>query len=167
MSGVSRSLLENAETGGRPATNRPSRAAGLEAVGDRIDQLAATASEPTRNGAIMSLPLRPAVAAGEWVAISGQVGVANGVLVEGGISAETRQGLANLVAVLEANGLTPADVVKTNVFLVRMDDFAVMNEEYAKVFTADFPARSAVAVHQLPTGAVFEIEAWAHRGNAS
>ena len=66
----------------------------------------------------MSLPLRPAVAAGEWVAISGQVGVANGVLVEGGISAEIRQGLANLVAVLEANGLTPADVVKTNVFLV-------------------------------------------------
>ena len=162
MSGVSRSLLENAETGGRPATNR------LEAVGDRIDQLAATASEPTRiRRTIMSLPLRPAVAAGEWVAISGQVGVADGVLVEGGISAETRQGLANLVAVLEANGLTPADVVKTNVFLVRMDDFAAMNEEYAKVFTTDFPARSAVAVHQLPTGAVFEIEAWAHRGNAS
>ena len=73
----------------------------------------------------------------------------------------------NLVAVLEANGLTPADVVKTNVFLVRMDDFAAMNEEYAKVFSTDFPARSAVAVHQLPTGAVFEIEAWAHRGNAS
>ena len=56
----------------------------------------------------MSLPLRPAVAAGEWVAISGQIGVANGVLVEGGISAETRQGLANLVAVLAANDLTPA-----------------------------------------------------------
>ena len=114
----------------------------------------------------MSLPLRPAVAAGAWVAISGQVGIANGVLVEGGISAEARQGLANLVAVLEANGLTAADVVKTNVFLVRMDDFAAMNEAYAKVFTADFPARSAVAVHQLPMGAVFEIEAWAHRANA-
>ena|SRR3712207_1158290 len=111
----------------------------------------------------MSLPLRPAVAAGKLVAISGQVGVAKGVLVAGGISAEAKQGLANLVGVLEANGLSTADVVKTNVFLTSMDDFAAMNEEYAKVFTADFPARSAVAVHQLPIGACFEIEAWAYR----
>ncbi|RNL62493.1 RidA family protein [Nocardioides marmoriginsengisoli] len=115
----------------------------------------------------MSLPLRPAVAAGEWVAISGQVGVADGVLVEGGVAAEAKQALANLVAVLEAHGLTTADVVKTNVFLVTMDDFAAMNAEYAQVFTADFPARSAVAVHQLPIGAVFEIEAWAYRGSSS
>lgn len=115
----------------------------------------------------MSLPLRSAAAAGEWVAISGQVGVADGALVEGGITAEATQGLANLVAVLEANGLTTADVVKTNVFLVRMNDFAAMNEAYGKVFTSNFPARSAVAVHELPIGAVFEIEAWAYRGNAS
>jgi 2-iminobutanoate/2-iminopropanoate deaminase len=53
-------------------------------------------------------------------------------------------------------------VVKTNVFLVTMDDFATMNEEYARVFTADQPARSAVAVHQLPLGALVEIEAWVH-----
>jgi 2-iminobutanoate/2-iminopropanoate deaminase len=89
------------------------------------------------------------------------------VLVEGGINAQARQALTNLAAILGANGLTAADVVKANVFLVQMDDFAAMNEEYAKVFTADFPARSAVAVHQLPMGAVFEIEAWVHRGNAS
>jgi len=114
------------------------------------------------------LPLRPAVAAGDLVAISGQVGVADGAtLVEGGVGAQTRQALVNFTAVLEANGLTVADVVKTNVFLVTMDDFGAMNEEYAKVFHTDPPARSAVAVHQLPIGALVEIEGWAHRGNQS
>ncbi len=113
------------------------------------------------------LPLRPSVTAGEWVVISGQVGVADGALVEGGVSAETRQALKNFQAVLADNGLTVANVVKTNVFLVTMDDFGAMNEEYSKVFTSDFPARSAVAVHQLPIGATFEIEGWAYRGNGS
>ena len=150
MSGVSRSLLENAETGGRPATNRPSRAAGLEAVGDRIDQLAATASEPTRNGE----PSCPSPCVPRSLPVGGIVpflparsALPTALLVESSISAETRQGLANLVATLKANGLAPADVVKPNVFLVRIDDFAAMNEQYAKVFTADFPARSAIAVH--------------------
>jgi len=50
--------------------------------------------------------------------------------------------------------------VKTNVFLTTMDDFAVMNEEYAKVFAMDPPARSAIAVYQLPLGGLVEIEAW-------
>jgi len=113
------------------------------------------------------LPLRPAVAAGDFVAISGQVGAADGALVEGGVGAQTRQALENFVGVLEANGLSTADVVKTNVFLVTMDDFGAMNEEYAKVFHTDPPARSAVAVHQLPIGAVVEIEGWAYRGNRS
>ena len=115
----------------------------------------------------MNLPLRAAVSAGDWVAISGVIGHVDGVLAEGGIGAQTRQALANLLDVLAENGLTTADVIKTNVFLVQMDDFAAMNEEYAKVFTTDFPARSAVAVHQLPLGAAFEIEAWAFRGTGS
>lgn len=115
----------------------------------------------------MSLPLRPSVTAGEWVVISGQVGIADGALVEGGVAAETAQALVNFQSVLADNGLTVADVVKTNVFLVTMDDFGAMNEEYAKVFTSDFPARSAVAVHQLPIGATFEIEGWAYRGDRS
>lgn len=115
----------------------------------------------------MSLPLRPAVDADGWVAISGQVGVADGALVPGGIGPQTRQALANLVAVLEANDLSVEDVVKTNVFLTTMDDFTAMNDEYAQVFTSAWPARSAVAVHQLPIGAVVEIEAWAHRGGSA
>lgn len=115
----------------------------------------------------MSLPLRPAVDAGGWVAISGQVGVADSSLVDGGIRAQSKQALANLLAVLEDNQLSIADVVKTNVFLTSMDDFAAFNDEYVKVFTSDFPARTAVAVHQLPIGAIVEIEAWACRGSAS
>ena len=113
-----------------------------------------------------SLPLRPAVAAGEWLAVSGQVGIKDGALADG-VKAQAAQALANLKDVVEANGATLQDVVKTNVFLVTMDDFAAMNEEYAKVFTNDPPARSAVAVHQLPLGGLVEIEAWVYRPQSS
>ncbi|MFT4008612.1 MAG: Rid family hydrolase [Nocardioidaceae bacterium] len=113
------------------------------------------------------LPLRPAVAAGDLVAISGQVGHVDGTLVEGGVTEQTRKALENLVAVLADNGLTVSDVIKTNVFLLSMDDFGAMNAEYAQVFHTDPPARSAVAVHQLPIGAAVEIEAWAYRGSGS
>lgn len=107
------------------------------------------------------LPFRPGVPAGGWLAVSGQVGLSGGVLADG-IRAQTAQALASLRAVVESHGATLRDVVKTNVFLVSMDDYAVMNEEYAKVFDTEPPARSAVAVHQLPLGALVEIEAWVH-----
>ena len=105
------------------------------------------------------LPFRPGVAAGGWLAVSGQVGLKDDVLADGA-RAQTAQALATLRRVVESHGATLSDVVKTNVFLVSMDDYAVMNEEYAKVFASDPPARSAVAVHQLPIGALVEIEAW-------
>ena len=108
------------------------------------------------------VPIRPAVSAGQWLAVSGQLGLAKGVLAEG-IRAQARQALANLRAVIESNGARIEDVVKTNVFLTTMDDFAVMNEEYAKVFAMDPPARSAIAVYQLPLGGLVEIEAWVYR----
>jgi 2-iminobutanoate/2-iminopropanoate deaminase len=110
-------------------------------------------------GMTASLPFRPAVAAGGWLAVSGQVGLADGRLADGA-RAQTAQALANLRAVVEQHGAGLGDVVKTNVFLVSMDDYAAMNEEYARVFPSDPPARSAVAVHQLPLGALVEIEAW-------
>lgn len=113
-----------------------------------------------------ALPFRTSVAAGEWLVISGQVGVENGALVEGGVSAEAAQALKNFQAVLADAGLTVNDVVKTTVFLTTMDHYAAMNEEYAKVFHTDPPSRSAVAVHQLPIGALFEIEGWAYRKNS-
>ncbi len=105
------------------------------------------------------VPFRPGVTAGGWLAVSGQVGLKDGVLADG-VRAQTAQALANLRQVVESHGAGLRDVVKTNVFLVSMEDFAVMNEEYAKVFSTDQPARSAVAVHQLPLGALVEIEAW-------
>jgi 2-iminobutanoate/2-iminopropanoate deaminase len=107
------------------------------------------------------LPFRPGVAAGGWLAVSGQVGMADGHLAEG-VRAQTAQALAGLRQVVEAHGAGLTDVVKTNVFLVSMDDYAVMNEEYARVFGSEPPARSAVAVHQLPLGALVEIEAWVY-----
>jgi len=109
------------------------------------------------------IPLRPAVAAGGWLAVSGQLGLKDGAIVEGGAQAQAAQALANLVAVIEQHGAHIEDVVKTNVFLVTTDDYAAMNEEYAKVFVNDPPARSAVAVHQLPLGGLVEIEAWVYR----
>lgn len=115
----------------------------------------------------MSIPLRPSVAAGEWVAISGQLGQLDGVLVAGGVIPQTEQALKNFVAVLAEHGLAPSDVVKTNVFLLDMTDFAAVNGEYAKVFTEDFPARSAVAVVGLPLGGTVEIEGWAYRGTGA
>jgi 2-iminobutanoate/2-iminopropanoate deaminase len=105
------------------------------------------------------LPFRPGVAAGGWLAVSGQVGIADGRLLDG-VRAQTAQALAGLRSVVESHGAGLADVVKTNVFLVSMEDYAAMNEEYAKVFGDRPPARSAVAVHQLPLGALVEIEAW-------
>ena len=113
------------------------------------------------------IPLRPAVAAGDWIAISGQLGLKDGALVEGGAQAQAAQALANLREVVESHGARLEDVVKTNVFLVTTDDYVAMNEEYAKVFTNDPPARSAVAVHQLPLGGLVEIEAWVYRPQSS
>ena len=95
------------------------------------------------------------------MAVSGQVGLDNCVLAEGP-RAQAQQALVNLRQVVEAHGGGLADVVKTNVFLVTMDDYAVMNEEYARIFDSEPPARSAVAVHELPLGALVEIEAWAY-----
>ncbi len=101
-----------------------------------------------------------------FVYCSGQIGLdpQTGVLVEGGVAAETRRALDNLEAVLRAAGGGLASVVKTTVFLVDMSDFAAMNEVYGQVFAAPYPARSTVAVAALPRGARVEIEAVARIG---
>jgi 2-iminobutanoate/2-iminopropanoate deaminase len=111
-------------------------------------------------------PYSHAVAAsGEFVYLSGQTGQnpATGEIVDGGAEAETRQVLANLSAVLDAAGITFASVVKCNVFLVDMADFAAMNGVFAEVIPGPFPARSTVAVAALPLGASVEIECVAVR----
>lgn len=80
-----------------------------------------------------------------------------------GIEAQTIQALENVKALLAAAGLTVDNVVKTTVFLADMSLFVPMNEVYASVFTAPFPARSAVAVKELPKGALVEVEVIAVR----
>ena len=99
------------------------------------------------------------------VFLSGQLPLdpATGAFPEGGIQAQTRQSLRNVQAILEAAGLSLANVVKTTVFLADMGDFAAMNAVYATFFAEPFPARSAVAVKTLPKGALVEIECIAAR----
>lgn len=106
-------------------------------------------------------PYSPVVRAGEWVVTSGQIGLRDGAIVDGGVRAQTVQALANLAALLEGAGASMTSVVKTTVFLTDMADFAAMNEEYAAAFADHRPARSTVGVAALPLGAVVEVEAWA------
>lgn len=107
-------------------------------------------------------PYSPIVRAGGWLVTSGQIGLDSGALVAGGVRAQSVQALANLRALLEAEGASLDWVVKTTVFLVDMADFGAMNEEYATAFGTHRPARSTVAVAALPLGALVEVEAWAH-----
>ena len=109
-------------------------------------------------------PYSQAIDAGAFVYASGQIPLnpATGEIPEG-ITAQTRQSLANVCAILDAAGLTVANVVKTTVFLADMADFGAMNAVYGEVFTEPYPARSAVAVRELPKGVLVEVEVIAAR----
>jgi 2-iminobutanoate/2-iminopropanoate deaminase len=106
-------------------------------------------------------PYTPVVRAGEWLVCSGQLGLKDGALVDGGVQAQARQAVANIAALLEGEGASLSDVVKTTVFLAHISDFALVNEVYAEGFGGHRPARSAIAVAALPMGGLVEIEAWA------
>jgi 2-iminobutanoate/2-iminopropanoate deaminase len=120
---------------------------------------------PTPSAPGTGLPYSPAVRAGDWIVLAGQVGLdpASGELVEGGLAAQAERALRNLSAVLDAAGLSTGDVVKTTVFLVDIGDFQALNEVYARSFGDPPPARSTFAVAALPRGALVEIEAVAAR----
>jgi 2-iminobutanoate/2-iminopropanoate deaminase len=108
-------------------------------------------------------PYTPAVRAGDWIIVSGQLGMRDGALVAGGVAAQTEQAVANLSAQLATMGATLADVAKTLCFLTDMDTFAAFNEAYVAGFGTSRPARSTIGVAALPQGAAVEIEAWAHK----
>jgi 2-iminobutanoate/2-iminopropanoate deaminase len=110
-------------------------------------------------------PYSQGIASGALVFCSGQVALdpVTGALVEGDVRAQTRRALENLSGVLNAAGSSLAQVVKTTVFLVSMADFTAMNEVYAEFFPGDPPARSTIAVADLPKNARVEIEAIAVR----
>lgn len=109
-------------------------------------------------------PYSQAIDTGSFVYASGQIPInpATGEIPEG-ITEQTRQSLENVKAILAEAGLTVANVVKTTVFLRDMADFGAMNEVYGKVFSEPYPARSAVAVRELPKGVLVEIEVIALR----
>jgi 2-iminobutanoate/2-iminopropanoate deaminase len=104
-------------------------------------------------------PFSQAVRAGDFLFLSGQVGLdSSGKLVGGGVEAQAEQIFANLGAVLDAAGKSFADVVRAGVFLTDMADFAALNAVYARHFVQPYPARTTVAVAALPLGAAVEID---------
>ena len=112
-------------------------------------------------------PYSQAVSAGNFTFVSGQIGMdpRTGNIVEGGIREQTAQVLNNLRAILVTAGLSTKDVVKAEVYLRDMNDFAVMNEVYAASFSGDTkPARAAVQVARLPRDVLVEISCIAYRG---
>ena len=104
-------------------------------------------------------PYSQAWAVGDFVFASGQIPVnpATGE-IPAGIAAQTEQSCKNVAAIMEAAGVTMENVVKTTCFLADIADFAAFNEVYAKFFTSK-PARSCVAVKDLPKGVLCEVEA--------
>lgn len=124
---------------------------------------AAGAKKPAKKGAAPVGPYTPVVRAGDWVIVSGQLGLADGAIVSGGVAAQTRQAIVNLKAHLAGAGLTVADVKKTMCFLTDMDTFTTFNEAYVAGFGDSRPARSTVGVAALPMGGAVEIEAWAFK----
>lgn len=123
-------------------------------------QIVATDAAPKAVG-----PYSQAVWAGDYLFCAGQIPLdpATGNMVTGGIVEQTARVLENIRGLLASQGLQFAHVVKTTVFLSDMNNFAAMNEVYAKCFTGNFPARSTVQVAGLPKSALVEIEVIACR----
>jgi 2-iminobutanoate/2-iminopropanoate deaminase len=108
-------------------------------------------------------PYSPVVVSGDQVYTSGQVALdADGAVVAGGVTEQTRQVLANVGACLEAAGCTLADVVKVTAFLVDLTDFEAYNAVYRETFAEPYPARSTVQAGLVPPFLV-EIEVVARR----
>ena len=108
-------------------------------------------------------PYTPVVRAGDWIIVSGQLGLKDGALVAGGVAAQTAQAVVNLQAQLATMNATLSDIAKTLCFLTDMDTFAVFNEAYVAGFGDHRPARSTIGVAALPAGGAVEIEAWAFK----
>lgn len=108
-------------------------------------------------------PYTPVVRAGDWIIVSGQLGLKDGAIVPGGVAAQTAQAVENLKAQLATMGATVADIAKTLCFLTDMGTFAEFNEAYVAGFGDSRPARSTIGVAALPLGGAVEIEAWAYK----
>ena len=120
-----------------------------------MKRVVATSEAPAAVG-----PYSQAIAIGDLLFCAGQIPLdpVTGDLVGPDVTAQTERVCQNIGAVLQANGFTFANVVKTTVFLTDLANFAAMNAVYAKYFTEPFPARSTIQVAGLPRGAQVEIE---------
>lgn len=105
-------------------------------------------------------PYSQAIEVNGFVYASGQLPIdsSTGMFPEGGVAAQTHQSILNAESILQAAGTDLKHVVKTTVYLADMADFGAMNEVYSQFFNEPYPARSAVAVKDLPKGALVEIE---------
>ena len=108
-------------------------------------------------------PYTPVVRAGDWIIVSGQLGLKDGAIVSGGVKAQTAQSIENLKGQLKSVGASLKDVKKTTCFLTDMDTFATFNAAYSEGFGTSRPARSTIGVASLPVGGAVEIEAWAYK----
>ena len=119
---------------------------------------------PTPSAPPVAGPYSPAVRAGDWLVLSGQLGLgADGALVPGGTEAEAAQALANVAAVLGDGGASWADVAKVTIFLTDLGQFSRVNALYEAALAPHRPARTTVGVATLPAGASIEIECWVYR----
>lgn len=120
----------------------------------------------TNNAPAAIGPYSQAIEVNGFIFASGQIPIdsSTGNFVEGGIKEQTKQAITNAKNILKEAGTDLAHVVKTTVYLANMADFAAMNEVYATFFQQPFPARSAVAVKDLPKGALVEVEVLAYKG---
>ena len=121
-----------------------------------MKEIIATEKAPAAIG-----PYSQAVKVGNLLFTSGMIPIdpATNTLVEGGIEVQAERALENVKALLEASGTSLDKVIKTVVFIKDMNDFAKVNEIYAKYFTENFPARSCVEVARLPKDVLIEMEA--------
>ncbi|NLB64903.1 MAG: RidA family protein [Lentisphaerae bacterium] len=105
-------------------------------------------------------PYSQAVSRNGWLFVSGQLGIdpASGEMLEG-TEAQTRQSLRSLLAILEAAGLGPANVLKCTIYVADMADFGLVNQLYSDVFQPPFPAREVIQAARLPRDGRVEISA--------
>lgn len=120
------------------------------------------------DGPLAASPLSAAVRLGEWILVSGQIGLDDeGRIVPGGVGGQTRACLEALKSILAGMEASLSDVVHTRIFLTDFADYNTFNEIYQKFFSSSYPTRSTVGTTELALGAAIEIEAIAVRGNTA